>query len=781
VTNAVFLQAREAYRQAAVVDSRLAPHAELAFRRIDELGRGGMGAVFRVCDLRLPGQREAALKVMLDAQDADGVKRFWREIEITARLEHPAIPPIYEAGVTPAGHPYMLMRLIGGETFEHEIDAFHSEDAPLTGPSVKRLLEALLKVAEAVAYAHGEGVIHRDLKPANVMLGTFGEAVVMDWGLARDRRSGQGAERPQAGLTQEGTTLGTPGYMPPEQAGGDPVDERADVFALGAILVTLLTGEPPITGATTMNKVSATIQGKITLPRERRRDVPPELNSLAAAALKADEAERLPSASAFAADLRAFLHGELLDTHHYSAGERLRLWARRRPTTLVALTLGALLLAGASGLFAQRAQLGQTRRDAARASEAAAREEAERERVQEIQTALFEAAVAAEAGDLERAQDRIADAEKLAGEEAWLHLSVARLLRNAGAFAAGRTHAKKALDLDPTNSTAYYLLQDLSLISASSRASRAQLVSTLRAMRGEAEVPQALSRCLDAWEALEKREPRAALELLEGDVNADHQVWALRAQAHLDLREMREAERAATEAIRRLGRSPRPYLIRALARSELALLESAEFDAKRALELSDGELADAYRVLAFLRSRRPDPKASPEAIRLLDEALKRAPGDSSALGLRALLHLRADRPKEALRDATEALQHDPDCADALYARGNAYYQAGRLSAAFSDLDHFVRLRPKSLVGYEARGQVQLARGEFAKAAQDYGRGLALNSRDPTLYLHRGQAYIALKRFPEAKADMLKVLELAPNHPQKRRVIGTLRRLAEMGY
>ena len=234
--------AAQAYRQAVARTPDFAPHAELAFEQRGELGRGGMGAVYRVLDRRMG--REAALKLVLEA-DAATLARFRREARLTAQLDHPAIPPVYEAGTTPSGQPYLLMRVVEGDPLSRRIERLHAEGPPpiaRTG-ALAALLQSLVQVSEAMAYAHSQGVIHRDLKPANVMVGRFGEVQVMDWGLARELSESEQVDQDlrqsvgevisgAEGLTQVGAVMGTLGYMPPEQAEGEVVGPAADVFAL---------------------------------------------------------------------------------------------------------------------------------------------------------------------------------------------------------------------------------------------------------------------------------------------------------------------------------------------------------------------------------------------------------------------------------------------------------------------------------------------------------------------------------------------------------------------
>jgi hypothetical protein len=227
-----------------------------------EIARGGMGRVLAAHDLTL--DREVALKILLPGANAD---RFGRESKIAGRLPHPGIPPVHALGRLADGSPFLAMKLIAGQTLNVELK---TADQP-------RLLQAFTQVCQAVGFAHSRGVVHRDLKPSNIMVGAFGEVQVMDWGLAtalRDEGRGMKDEKdPEPGpsldplssslishpsslaLTQAGTVLGTPQYMAPEQARGEAADARADVFALGGILCTILTGQPPFSGKTTQEVI----------------------------------------------------------------------------------------------------------------------------------------------------------------------------------------------------------------------------------------------------------------------------------------------------------------------------------------------------------------------------------------------------------------------------------------------------------------------------------------------------------------------------------------------
>jgi len=307
-----------------------------------EIKRGGMGRIFTARDARL--RRTVAIKE-LRADSAELRARFEREALLTARLEHPSIVGIHEAGRWASGEPFFAMRLVRGRSLDEVIEGAASFAQRLT------LLPHVLAVADALAYAHHERVIHRDLKPQNVMVGEFGETVVIDWGLAKDLSESETpapasqSGEPAAMATAYGEILGTPHYMPPEQAAGDPVDERADVYAIGAMLYHVLAGTPPYEGATASAVLAAVADGAPTPLADRQPDVPPDLLAVVERAMSREPAARYPSARDLADDLRRFQSGQLVGAHRYSRSQLVRRWlARHRTAVLVAAAATAVLI-----------------------------------------------------------------------------------------------------------------------------------------------------------------------------------------------------------------------------------------------------------------------------------------------------------------------------------------------------------------------------------------------------------------------------------------------------
>jgi tetratricopeptide (TPR) repeat protein len=315
-----------------------------------EIARGGGGRIVAARDRRL--SRKVALKVPLVA-DGEAGRRFEREALVTARLQHPGIVPVYEAGRLPTGESFYAMKLVAGRSLRDAIAEL------ATARDRMALLPQLIAVAEAIAYAHARGVVHRDLKPSNVLVGELGETVVIDWGLAKDLTlpaDPEVGDEPRPGgpdeMTRAGAVMGTPAYMAPEQARGIVVDERADVWALGAMLYHLLAGRPPYEGASATEVVDKVRLGPPPPLAEQEPDAPPDLVAIATRAMARDPHDRYPGAAEVAADLRRFETGQLVGAHRYTTRERIGRWLRRHRAvvTMAAAAALSLLVFGAFGV-----------------------------------------------------------------------------------------------------------------------------------------------------------------------------------------------------------------------------------------------------------------------------------------------------------------------------------------------------------------------------------------------------------------------------------------------
>ncbi len=309
---------------------------------ITEHARGGLGTITRAYDAETG--REVALKQLHHRRKKDEL-RFTREALITARLQHPSIVPLYDAGRWPSGRPFYTMKFVEGQSLKHAIASKKTLDERMT------LLPHVIAIADAMAFAHSRGIIHRDLKPSNVMLGDYGETLVVDWGLAIDLNADIELADPgfssTGGLsaTMTGEIVGTPAFMAPEQARGERVDERADVYALGVVLYNLLAGRLPHIGRTAGEVIRLVCSGSPKPVREIEPDTPSDLAAIVAKSMHPNPADRYSTAKALALDLRHYLNGNLISVYRYGALERLRRCLRRhRPVAIVSAILGGTLL-----------------------------------------------------------------------------------------------------------------------------------------------------------------------------------------------------------------------------------------------------------------------------------------------------------------------------------------------------------------------------------------------------------------------------------------------------
>ena len=334
--------------------------------------KGGLGEVFVARDLEL--NREVALKEIQGrhADHAESRLRFLVEAEVTGGLEHPGIVPVYGLGHYPDGRPFYAMRFIRGESLQEAIVRFHQADAADRDPGareleLRQLLGRFLDVCNAMAYAHSRGVLHRDLKPANIMLGAFGETLVVDWGLAKfqDQPESEAlgeagaADRPlrpmsagSSSATVFGSAIGTPQYMSPEQAAGqlDAIGPASDVYSLGGTLYTLLVGKAAFQDRNLLQLLEKVRRGDFPAPRAVNPAVPRALEAVCLKAMANPPEGRYPSAAALADDIEHWLADEPVSAYRDPLAVRLSRWAKRHKTPVIAAA--AVLLASVAGLSA---------------------------------------------------------------------------------------------------------------------------------------------------------------------------------------------------------------------------------------------------------------------------------------------------------------------------------------------------------------------------------------------------------------------------------------------
>ncbi|MFT5292448.1 MAG: serine/threonine protein kinase, partial [Planctomycetota bacterium] len=386
-----------------------------------EIGRGGMGAILKVFDADL--RRHLAMKVVLgqsgqtsgDTAELESqlLVRFLEEAQVTGQLDHPGVVPVHELGVDAEGRVYFTMRLVKGQDLSTVFAKVHEGDPDW---SRTRVLGVLLKVCEAMSYAHEKGVVHRDLKPANIMVGRHGAVYVMDWGLARiegredshdlrlqeqpvsisvietDRRDSKNKQADSPLMTMDGSVMGTPFYMPPEQAAGRLADigPHSDVYALGAMLYHLLVGRMPYhrpgDNASPFTVLAQVLGGPPKPIHELAPDVPLELVSICEKAMQPEFADRYANMGELAKDLRAYLENRVVQAHQSGAVIELKKWVQRNKALAAMIMAFVVLSVGGSTtaavVFGSKNETIRTARDEALDAKGLAEVAATNERIQ---------------------------------------------------------------------------------------------------------------------------------------------------------------------------------------------------------------------------------------------------------------------------------------------------------------------------------------------------------------------------------------------------------------
>ncbi|PJB42946.1 MAG: hypothetical protein CO108_10955, partial [Deltaproteobacteria bacterium CG_4_9_14_3_um_filter_63_12] len=336
---------------------RSGAHGTASVEESEELGRCGIGRVVIAYDSHLG--REVALKELLPGRDVSNTLdtlsshtiRFLREARVTGQLEHPNIVPVYELGRRPDGTLYYTMKVVRGRTMREVLDGSQGLRDRL------KLLPHFVSLCQALAYAHSRGVVHRDIKPSNVMLGEFGETVLLDWGLAKVKGARDLGERElernvellkdsSPSQTGAGEMLGTPLYMSPEQATGkiEQIDARSDVWSLGAMFYEILTGASPFDDESLVRVVYNVIQAKPTDISERCPEAPPELAAICRRALRKERNDRYSDAKAMADEVEAYLTGDRVSSYEYSTRELISRFAKKHRSALAIIGAASVLL-----------------------------------------------------------------------------------------------------------------------------------------------------------------------------------------------------------------------------------------------------------------------------------------------------------------------------------------------------------------------------------------------------------------------------------------------------
>ena len=422
----------------------------MRFRILRPHAKGGLGQVSVALDEEL--RREVALKEIHPehAHREESRGRFLVEAEVTGGLEHPGIVPVYSLGTYADGRPYYAMRFIRGDSLKAAIERFYAtkwsgRDSERT-LELRKLLGRFVDVCNAIAYAHSRGVLHRDLKPGNIMLGNYGETLVVDWGLAKvigqPEQTGKSDKSPELPITASGSgsaptiagsALGTPAYMSPEQAEGrlDKLGPATDVYSLGATIYQILTGKPPIESKEIEEILVRTVKGEVRSPREINPHIPKPLTAICQKAMSLRPQDRYLSPQKLAEDVERFLADEPVSVFREPLMARVGRMGRKHRAAVLA-SMAALLLLTVGAITA--AVLINEQRETAKVAwgqEAQQRQAAEEAQQKESE----QRTLAEEAQQKEADQRKIAEAKR---KEAERQLYYSQIYRATAELESGR-------------------------------------------------------------------------------------------------------------------------------------------------------------------------------------------------------------------------------------------------------------------------------------------------------------------------------------------------------
>lgn len=435
---------------------------------VNEHGRGGFGAVWRATDTKL-GRRIAVKQLgQRLASDSESRRRFISEARVTARLEHPGIVPVYDISNVQDDHAYYTMRLIQGRTMAEAIEDLHRMEPQSNEFRLLRqqLLQSFVDVGLTIEYAHSQGVIHRDLKPQNIIVGDYGETILLDWGLASvidEPESGDHEEALRSDpevLTQEeslktlkGSVLGTPAYMSPEQARGELecVSKLSDVYSLGATLYHMVTGKIPFTDQPMDGLLDRVKVGDIPRANELEATVENSLGAIVSKAMACDFSQRYASVAALVDDVQRFIADQPISAYRDPWLARSARWIRKNPTLAASLLMTALFLiaSGVAGLVVRNAW--NTKEEKRIAELQIAAERADATALSQIQNGRFDAA----AKTLSQAVGLVDDEPRLSNVQARISAREERTKQIVEFYSLG-TKAQEETFFDRTNRAAIY-------------------------------------------------------------------------------------------------------------------------------------------------------------------------------------------------------------------------------------------------------------------------------------------------------------------------------------
>jgi serine/threonine protein kinase/tetratricopeptide (TPR) repeat protein len=740
--------------------------------------RGGVGEIWTAEDSEIG--RTVALKRLRRDREAQK-DRFLVEAQVTGQLEHPSIVPVHDLGIDEAGTPFYVMKFIHGRTLKDVLAEHHDDVAP-GGESREvqraRLLEIFVKICQTIAYAHHRGVLHRDLKPENIMLGPFGEVLVLDWGMAK--LHGQPGPETAEGSrpvhltgsggsteTEAGTVLGSPPYMPPEAAEGRTadVDERTDVYLLGATLYHLLTGKPPREGSSVHEIIELARTVPPPPPRRLGADVPRALEAICLKAMAHRKESRYTSVHDLVDDMERYLAGAPVSAYPEPMLVRMGRWCKRHRRALIRSLSAALLLSLFASGTVMLIQAWNAAERIKRAADLLKRREPARTALAEFhrlaEERQFLASVTTPAG--QSAVDYDAQHGREAGEKA---VAIAdRLERELQELAM--PEERKALHRE---------LHDLLLLTAAQtpyrpESDRKDVAKVLESLKRAISLPghgpsRAYYRLKARCHRVLGDEEAAALEEQRAEAEPpgplDHFLQAEEYRA-------RAGEAAQTAGDELAWQPNRDLLLKAVAEYREALrLQPDHFwchlqMGRCYLSLKRGaEAVAALDACVALRPREPWGYSARGLARGLlrdythaeadlDQALAMDPEFRPALLHRGILAWLDHKDERALADFARVLEPPAErrLVEAAYYRGQLHIQRNEIAQALADLDMVVKESPAFRPVYLTRAQAHFRDGGKARGLGDLttfmngGRSKPFGPNDPVLFAQRGGLILRL--------------------------------------
>ena len=790
-----------------------------------EIARGGMGAIIRGRDVDLG--RELAIKVLLESHrgDPEVVRRFVEEAQIGGQLQHPGVVPVYELGTFSDRRPYFAMKLVKGRTLAVLLRerAGPAQDLP-------RFLGIFEQAGYTMAYAHARGVIHRDLKPSNVMVGSFGEVQVMDWGLAKVLTQGGIADEAATQAVQEtvittvrsgptgfvnesqaGSILGTPAYMAPEQARGevDRLDERADVFGLGAILCEILTGRPPYIGSIREDVRAQAARGNLAdaLIRLDASGVDADLIGLARSCLAAEPEQRPRSAGEVARRLTAYREGvqerlraaewarveaqaraEEQEKRRLVADELAReararaLEERKRRRLTVALAASVLVTAGVIGggwTFVARKQAVQLAATTRAVSDAMA--DVDRLRVQAHSSPIGDLTKWAEArGAAERARDLLAQGEAddalsarvmdvladFEREQATAKKRAAEVERDRTLLGRLETiRGNRSEHWDPKQTDTDYAAAfrgfGIDLDKLDPEEAGRQI-----ARRSE---PLELASYLDDWavqrrNARDKGDQSAWRRLLAAARVADPHPWRMTLRDQIGGHDLAALRRLADDRKELEAQSPTSLVLLSSGLIGLGDRERAKRVLRLAWRLDPSDFWVNYELGEVLwnEGHFTNPE---ETIRFDSAAVAIRPRSFAAHNSLGVALKDAKRFEEAATEFRTALRLRPEFALARNNLGNILVEQGKLDESMAEYRAALRSKPDYAQSHDGLGNVLLGQGRSEEAIAELREALRIKPDLATAHCNLGYALRALGRFDESIAESRAALRLIANFPE----------------